>query len=94
VAWGTGARWGIELGANGGEFLDKLRQTLRNNAAAGVALRHVIFAFDAASFDPETSGPYPAAGMPDGTWGLPWAIVGGISVPSRLATARYWNPEA
>jgi hypothetical protein len=94
VDWGTGARWGIDIGPRGGEWLGKLRQTLRNNEACGAHLRHVIFTFDDGSFDPETLGPYPAAGMPDGTWGLPWTTSAGISVPSRPAIARYWNPES
>ncbi len=93
VAWGTGALWGLDLGPRGPEFLDKLRQTIRNNSAAGVRLRYVIFAFDDGSFDPETAGPYPAAGMPDGTWEEPWVLVGGVATSPRLSTARYWKVE-
>lgn len=93
VDWGTGALWGIDLGPNGKEYLDKLRQTLRNNEAAGVRTRYVIFVFDDGAFDPETPGPYPAGGMPSGTWHLPLVVVGGVATSPRLNTARYWSPE-
>lgn len=92
VQWGSGAQWGMDLGMNGAEFLDRLRQTIRNNAAMGVRVRYVIFKFDVMSFDPTEPGPYPAAGMPDGTWGKSYKIVGGVMVPTRLGTARYWDP--
>jgi hypothetical protein len=56
---------------------------------------NIIVAFDPASFDPATPGPYPAAGMPDGTWHhhAKLVTIGGkpVKVRSRLASARYWK---
>lgn len=43
-----------------------------------------IIALDNATFDP-------AAPEPDGTWGKFYKIVGGVAVPSRLASARYFE---
>jgi len=63
----------------------------------GVDCHKIIIAFDPDSFDPETPGPYPAAGMPDGWWGhhhgQPVDIGGGHLQrhPARLSTARYWR---
>jgi hypothetical protein len=68
---------------------------LKEWTPACVIFEHVIVAFDPASFDPETPGPYPAANMPDGQWGVPWVDDGtGIYVKSRLDTARYWRGPA
>ena len=33
----------------------------------------------------------PASPEPDGTWGKPHKVVGGVHVASRLATADYWD---
>lgn len=93
VNWGMGALWGIDLGPRGKEFLDKLRQVIRDNSACGVRLRYVIFTFDDGSFDPELPGPYPATGMPDGTWGRPYVLSGGVAVSPRFSNARYWAHE-
>ncbi len=94
TSYRAGGRWGLDLGPRGAEFLEKLRDVLQSYGSAGVLCRAVIFTFDEGSFDPETPGPYPAAGMPDGLWGKPWKLVGGTPVPSRPAFARYWNPGA
>lgn len=56
---------------------------------AGTRCVNIIIAFDNASFDPTT--PRDGAGLPNGAWGG-WAkYVGGIAVPARLSTARYWD---
>jgi hypothetical protein len=95
--WGDGAtRWGAEGSPGGGlvgvDSTKALMEQLRSLAASGtlgVEVRWIIVAFDAASFDPETPGPYPAAGMPDGTWHRAGRLVGSDYVRTRLSTARY-----
>lgn len=96
--WGDGAtRWGGERAAGGGlvgidstlAVVNQLRGLFSAFGAMGVTLPWIIVAFDPASFDPETPGPYPAAGMPDGTWGRAGRLVGGSYVRTRLSTARY-----
>ena len=75
--------------------MELVRALVLDWTAAGILCPHIIVAFDPASFDPETPGPYPAAGMPDGSWGDAWKDDGsGVYVPSRLATARYWKGPA
>lgn len=65
--------------------------------SAAIPLPYIIIAFDPASFDPLTPDPYPAPGMPDGTWHLASKLVtvGGRTrrTESRLKTARYWKGE-
>ncbi len=51
---------------------------------AGTRCINIIIAFDTASFDP-------TAPEPDGLWEGWSKNVGGVQVPSRLATARYWD---
>jgi hypothetical protein len=76
--------------------VDMIKGLLAEWNSAGIVLDWIIIAFDPASFDPLEPGPYPAAGMPDGTWAH-WGVdvdVGGGElhrVPARLATARYWR---
>lgn len=73
-------------------FLEQVRAVARAWTAEGVDVPWIILAFDAASFDPETPGPYPGAGMPDGWWeegvkpnpGDPTQLI-----EARLETARY-----
>lgn len=51
---------------------------------AGTRCINIIIAFDNASFDP-------TAPEPDGLWEGYSKNVGGVQVPARLATARYWD---
>jgi hypothetical protein len=94
VDWGDpGVDWGDEglvwgMGASIA-LVEMIRGLIRDWMPAGIVCKKIIVAFDDASFDPETPGPYPAAGMPDGTWGSAWKLSGGVYVPSRLSTARY-----
>lgn len=57
----------------------------------GRQLVRIIIAYDEDSFDPEGA---PGAPLPDGWWGHQSKVVGGVYVPSRLATARYWRGSA
>jgi hypothetical protein len=84
--WGDGGRIGITRAAG---LVEQLRGLIAEFSPQGVTVPWIIFAFDDASFDPETPGPYPAAGMPDGTWGRYGHVVGGTYVRARLSTARY-----
>ncbi|AUX33152.1 MULTISPECIES: hypothetical protein [Sorangium] len=96
--WGDGStRWGREGEPGGGligidstlAVVNQLRGLINEFGALGVTIPWVVVAFDADSFDPETPGPYPAAGMPDGTWGRAGRLVGGVYTRTRLSTARY-----
>lgn len=93
ITYTCGARWGLDVGADaeGSALLGKLMLVLSQWGAMGTRCRGVIFAFDAAALDPETAGPYPAAGMPDGTWGGPTTIAGVVtpSRPRNLAFVPY-----
>lgn len=75
-------------------FVELIRGLILAWTPAGIRVPRIIVAFDDASFDPETPGPYPAAGFPDGTWERGCAIVGGKLVRTRLDTARYWRGPA
>lgn len=86
VAWGSGGSWG-EAGHVWGlsatpDEAATLRGIVDDQKPAGTRCVSIIVAFDEASFDP-------AAPEPDGTWGKWHKVVAGVSVPSRLATARY-----
>jgi hypothetical protein len=79
--------------------VEQIRGVLNDWKAGGVKLHHIIIAFDPASFDPLTPGPYPAAGMPDGWWGhhgKPISLIDGSWqwVRSRNPTARYYRGTA
>ncbi|WP_437948635.1 hypothetical protein WME98_49950 [Sorangium sp. So ce296] len=96
--WGDGStRWGGEGAPGGGligidstlALVNQLRGLVGEFGALGVTIPWIVVAFDADSFDPETPGPYPAAGMPDGTWGRAGRLVGGVYTRTRLSTARY-----
>lgn len=84
--WGRGGLIGVRSST---ALVEQLRGIVDEWAPEGVACPYIIFAFDPASFDPETPGPYPAAGMPDGHWGRYGRDIGGTYVRARLATARY-----
>lgn len=72
-------------------YIDQLRGTLDAFLPGGITIEGIIIAFDPLSFNPLTPGPYPAPGMPDGTWHNAGKVVGGVRVPTRLASARYWK---
>jgi hypothetical protein len=84
--WGDGRSWGTSAPSN---QVQLLRQIVDNFKSAGDLCPNVIVAFDPASFDPTAAPNSP--GMPDGTWGNWSTIVSGVRVPSRLATARYFD---
>jgi hypothetical protein len=88
--WGGGTAWkGGQLWGFTGTPLEiaGLRQILDDWRPAHAICPWVIVAFDAASFNPTGSG----AGYPDGWWGKWHKVVGGVAVPSRLVTARYFR---
>lgn len=91
--WGNGTRkWG-DGGTIGTSALpidsDGFVGVVNDWTAAHVLNVWAIFAFDFNSFNPTTPANTP--GMPDGTWGAWHKVVVGVSEPSRLATARYWE---
>lgn len=50
----------------------------------------IIWSYDDTLFDPATPA---APGNPDGTWGNFSINVGGVQVPARGASSRYWIPS-
>lgn len=71
------------------EYVQRTRACLDAMKPASVFVPNIIIAFDPASFDPTAAPGSP--GMPDGTWGRDMKLVAGVTVPSRLQTARYWK---
>lgn len=86
--WGSGEIWGNQDETWGTSAtptqVQQVRQIVAEWKPAGTRCVNIIIAFDAASFSP-------SAPEPDGTWGKPYKVVGGVNVPSRLTTARYWD---
>jgi hypothetical protein len=86
--WGTtGAVWGSAPNLWGStaitpEQVVTLQAIVNDYKPAGTTCVSIILASDLASFNP-------ASPEPDGLWGRPHKIVGGVVVPSRLTTARY-----
>lgn len=73
-------------------YIEQLRGVLDEWKPAGIAIPYIIVSFDPTAFDPLTPGPYPAAGMPDGTWHNHGKVDGsGVRMPTRFANARYWQ---
>jgi hypothetical protein len=76
-------------------FVQMARGLFAQRKPAGISVPYIVVAFDEGSFDPETAGPYPAGGMPDGTWGHHGTVVdhAGVHarVDARLQTARDWK---
>jgi len=93
--WGdsSGPDWGGGEGTWGSTATRDQVQTIRALVAdwkpAGTRCVNIVIAFDPASFDPEAAALSP--GLPDGLWGRWSKNVGGVQVPARLATARYWK---
>lgn len=96
--WGDADLFGGEWGLAGdtstwgsSATLDQVR-SVRNIIAEwkpfGSRCVNIIVAFDPDSFDPASPGGAP---MPNGSWGSPAKLVGGVWVPSRLSTAIYWD---
>lgn len=76
-----------------------VRAALADCTPPGVEVPYVILAFDPASFNPLSPPPYPAPGMPDGTWHNHSKVVPNekgqlIGVRARLGSARYWQGVA
>lgn len=93
-AWGTPATdWGTNDFSWGstatGEEVRTVRSIVADWKPAGTRCVGIIVAFDPASFEP--SAPPGDPGLPDGTWGRGSKLSSGISVPSRLSTAIYWD---
>jgi hypothetical protein len=72
-------------------YVEQVRGVVSECKPAGVLVPHIIINFDPTAFNPLTPGPYPAANMPDGTWGNHGKVVGGAWVATRFAQARYWK---
>lgn len=85
--WGAAnATWGTTATQ---DEVTSVKAIVRDWKPAGTTCVNIIIAFDNASFDPAL--PRDAAGLPNGTWGG-WAhTVGGVVVPVRLSSARYWD---
>lgn len=85
--WGDpGTSWGTTATP---EQIATVRAILADFKSGGDRFENIIIAFDPASFDPTAAPGSP--GMPDGTWGHWSKNVGGVQVPARLGTARYWD---
>lgn len=72
-------------------YVEQVRSIIGEWKAAGVKVPYIIISFDPNAFDPLTPGPYPAPGMPDGTWQNHGRVVGGVRVATRFPQARYWK---
>lgn len=64
-----------------------VRRIVQLRKPAGTRCVQIIVAYDDASFDP-------AAPEPDGAWANQGKVVGGVYVPARLGSARYWRGTA
>lgn len=83
--WGDGRVWGTTAPY---DAVQAMRGIVSQWKPAGTKCVNIILAGDPTSFNPATARD--AAGLPDGTWGLPFRIVGGAYVPSnRLTTAAF-----
>jgi hypothetical protein len=85
--WGTGT-WGDGPGTWGitatREMVQTIEAVVQLWKAEVTLYPTTIIALDNASFNPSSP-------EPDGTWGKFYKLVGGVPVPSRLATARYFE---
>lgn len=79
--WGDGRTWGTTMTRGQLATLQAIVAQWRSQQTRYVNL---IVAFDPTSFNP-------AHPEPDGTWGKFYKIVGGVAVPSRLGSARYFD---
>lgn len=73
-------------------YIEQLRGVIEEWKPAGISVPYIIVSFDPGAFNPLTPGPYPAAGMPDGTWHNHGKVDGaGVRVATRFPSARYWQ---
>jgi hypothetical protein len=90
--WGDGSVWGNPTESWGStatpEQATDIRSLVSKWKCAGTIAQNIIVAGDTSLFSPTAA---PGAPMPDGTWGNPWKITGGVYVPSREPNALYWN---
>lgn len=89
----AGIKWGERPGTWGSNVSAGEVQTIRAivgdwNAGHAHCI-NIIVAFDPTSFDPTAA--LHGTGLPDGLWEHWSKNVGGVQVPARLATARYWD---
>jgi hypothetical protein len=93
ATYGSGYVWGDTTQTYGSTATPAQVQTVRfiisDWMPAGTRCANVIEAFDPASFDP--TGAVDDAGMPNFLWEHWSKNVGGVQVPARLSTARYWD---
>jgi hypothetical protein len=80
ASWGAASSaWGCTISKN---EVSLMRAVIDDWKTEGTICQNIILAFDPVSFSP-------FAPEPDGNWGNWSKNVGGVQVPSRLATARY-----
>lgn len=85
--WGSGMySWGSTATA---DEVATIKFIVNDWKPAGTRCVNIIIAFDPASFDPTAA--VDSTGMPDGLWEHWSKNVGGVQVPTRLSTARYWD---
>lgn len=81
TSWGDGGTWGTTATP---DEVATLRAIVAQWKGAHALPQWVIVAFDDATFTP-------GASEPDGSWG-PWSkYVGGVQIPSRIDSARYFD---
>jgi hypothetical protein len=68
-------------------FWVNLRRQLVAWKQAGAWIRHIIVSYDSAHY--QVDAPAGLGVNPDGTFGQPYSIIGGVYVASRFATSRY-----
>ena len=89
AAWGATESWGGTLGFGmdvDRPAVDAILGQIRQWKRASTYIRAVIWSYDASLFDPAVP-----ASLPDGWWGKSHKMVGGIAVPTRPATCRFWE---
>lgn len=82
TVWGTGGTTGTTATV---DEIAGVRRIIKEWKPAGTRCEWIIVAFDDASFDPTDPSVDPG-----GTWGTWGADDGGVYLPVRLTTARYW----
>lgn len=91
--YGSGPHYGDPGRTRGTTATSDQVQSVRGIVSAwkpgGTRCVNIIIAFDSTSFTPTTVRD--GTGLPDGNWGNYGKIVGGVQVPARLSTARYWS---
>jgi hypothetical protein len=85
AVYGSGRTWGTTAT---GEQVRSVRSLIKDWKPAGTRCVNIIIAFDDASFAPTDPAGDP---LPNGWWGHWSRNVGGVQVPTRLSTARYWK---